>query len=493
MGRWERSVPAIEERAGWVAPGLLGDLVVHGRNLLVARLREQELDADDVADIEKRLEEFLRPFRKMFIREEQRFHATMYVEGRTRQLTRRTIEPIAIDREVNRRPLQHFVGAGKWKDEPLRVVMAQKIGVEMGRANGVLILDGSGFQKAGPESVGTQRQWCGRLGKEEQCQVGEFLAYAAGGSVTLVDAELYLPRSWADDSRRRKKCHVPLSIKFQTGWQLAAKMVKQRGKSLPHRWVVGDENYGRPTELRDLFYERDERYLLEVSAKAKIRLVRGGDWTRADLWAKQLPRRAWESFTVRDGEKGPITVKAAKVRVYTPRETGNGTERPEVLLVVRNEREKKTWTYFGTDTRAPLAEMVRVGSCRHGVEQALEMAKGDVGLDEYEVRSWIGWHHHMTLTMMALWFLVDEQRWLKKRGWSLPSRRFVEFWPTPSPDSERRGKWWTPLRPSSDETTAPDGGAGSGKGGGHRPGSTRAHRWTDATNRTDSVQLAQSN
>jgi SRSO17 transposase len=458
----------------------------------VARLDERELEADDIADIEKRLKEFLEPFRKMFVREEQRMHAAMYIEGRTRQLNRRTIEPIAVDRDVNRRPLQHFVGAGKWEDDALREVMAQKIGAEMGRPNGVLILDGSGFEKAGPESVGTQRQWCGRLGKEEQCQVGEFLAYAAGSSVTLVDAELYLPKSWANDAERREKCHVPHSIEFQTGWQLAAKMVERRGKLLPHRWVVGDENYGRPTELRDLFHERAEQYLLEVPAKAKIRLVRGGDWTRADLWAQQLPRSAWETFTVRDGEKGPIVVKAAKVRVYTPRETGN--ERPEVLLVVRNEREKKAWTYFGSDGRSSLAELVRVGSCRHGIEQALEMAKGDVGLDEYEVRSWIGWHHHMTLTMMALWFLVDEQRWLKKRGWSLPSRRFAEFWPTHSGARGRpRGSRGRSTPNAAETTTRGDAGGSAGHGDRLHRGSTRAHRWIDATNKTLSVQLAQSN
>ena len=249
----------------------------------MGQLRERELTAEDIADIKKRLDDFMKPFREKFVREEQRMHALMYVEGRTRQLTRRTIEPIAVDQDVKRRPLQHFVGAGKWEDELLREVMARRIGTEMGRPNGVLILDGSGFQKAGPESVGTQRQWCGRLGKEEQCQVGEFLAYAAGGSVTLVDAELYLPRSWADDRARREKCYVPPDVEFQTGWELAAEMVQQRGELLPHRWVVGDENYGRPTELRDLFQERSEQYLLEVPAKAKIRVLRGGDWTRADL------------------------------------------------------------------------------------------------------------------------------------------------------------------------------------------------------------------
>lgn len=118
---------------------------------------------------------------------------------------------------------------------------------------------------------------------------------------------------------------------------------------------------------------------------------------------------------MRDGEKGPITVRAVKARVYTPRTKAQGPERPEVLVVVRNDRDNKSWTYLATDSRSSLKELVRVGSCRHGIEQAFEMAKGDVGLDEYEVRSWIGWHHHMTLSMLALWFLVSQQRQLKKK------------------------------------------------------------------------------
>jgi SRSO17 transposase len=456
-------------------------------------MRERELAAEDIADIRKRLKEFLEPFQEMFVREEQRMHAATYVEGRNRQLTRRTIEPIAVDRDAKRRPLQHFVGAGKWEDELLRNEMARQIGTDMGRRNGVLILDGSGFPKAGPESVGTQRQWCGRLGKEEQCQVGEFLAYAAGGSVTLVDAELYLPKSWANDRERREKCHVPKGIEFKTGWQLAAEMVRHRGKLVPHRWVVGDENYGRPAELRDLFHERGEQYLLEVPSKAKIRLVQGGGWTRADLWAEQLPRKAWKKFRVRDGEKGPVTVRAVKARVYTPRGKEQGPERPEVLVIVRNDRERKTWTYFGSDGRASTGELARVGSCRHGVEQALEMAKGDVGLDEYEVRSWIGWHHHMTLTMMALWFLVLEQRWLKKRGWSLPSRSFVEFWPTPSGQHERPEPWSPSSTRRRGETSTPDRHTGGAGNGARRPASTPARRWTELATHTRRAQLAQSN
>jgi SRSO17 transposase len=454
---------------------------------------ERELEKEDIADIKKRLDDFLEPFRDRFERHEQAVHAAVYIQGRLRKLARRTIEPIANDKQLKRRPLQHFIGAGKWEDDGLRQEMVRQIGGEMGRKNGVLILDGSGFHKSGPESAGTQRQWCGRLGKEEQCQVGEFLAYAAGGSVTLLDCELYLPKSWAEDATRREKCHIPSDVIFKTGWELAAGMVFRHRAQLPHRWVVGDENYGRPTELRDLFARESEQYMLEVAANTKVRLVRGGDWTHANQWADKLPGSAWQEFTVRDGEKGPITVRAVKTRVYTPRPQKGVSERPEVLVIVHNDRDSKSWTYLASDTKVPLRELVRVGSCRHGIEQALEMAKGDVGLDEYEVRSWVGWHHHMTLTIMALWFLVQEQRWLKKRGWSLPSHKFVEFWPTSSPPdgpSNNSPSAQTRRRTATSKHAVT---IGHGDVADLRRGFKSERQWTESSNRTRSMQLAQSN
>lgn len=380
----------------------------------MARSRsETEFAVEEVEGIEDRLAVFLKPYMKLLTRIEQCEHAEVYVNGRLRQLPRRTTEPIASERGKKRRPLQHFVGAGKWDDGAIRRKMCRAVATEMGSADGVLILDGSGFQKTGPESVGTQRQWCGRLGKEEQCQVGEFLAYASRGSAALVGAELYLPKSWATDHVRRQKCHVPTHVTFKTGWRLAADLVFESGKLLPHRWVVGDESYGRPTALRDLFHQQGEQYLLEVHGDAKVRLARGGEWTRADAWASSLPRGTWKRFTVSDGEKGPIEVRAVKARVYAPRPRGK-VERPEVLLVVRNDRDNRTWTYLASDTRTRLKELVRVGSCRHGIEQALCLGKGEVGLDEYEMRSWVGWHHHVTLSLLSMWFLVSDQRRIKK-------------------------------------------------------------------------------
>lgn len=374
---------------------------------------ETELEESDVVTTLESMKAFLQPYLGLFSRVEQQRHCEVYVTGKLRNLPRRTLEPIATECGLARRPLQRFVGAGAWDDGPMRDETCRQIASAMGRPNGVLILDGSGFQKTGPHSVGTQRQYCGRLGKEEQCQVGEFLAYASNGSVVLADCQLYLPASWADDKKRRSECHVPSEVTFKKGWELAEQMVVGRGKMLPHKWVVGDESYGKPTEFRDILHQKGEQYLLEVTSEAKVRLARGGGWTHAKDWAKALPRSAWRRFTVRDGEKGPISVRAVKARVYTPRTTGV-EERPEVLVVVHNDRDSKSWTYLAADTRASLRELVRVGSCRHGVEQALNMGKGDVGLDEYEVRSWVGWHHHMPLSMMALWFLVSRQRTLKK-------------------------------------------------------------------------------
>jgi SRSO17 transposase len=368
--------------------------------------------------------------------------------------------------------------------------MCRRIGAELGSPNGVLILDGSGFPKTGPHSVGTQRQWCGRLGKEEQCQVGEFLVYAAHGSVTLADCELYLPKDWAEDLPRRKACYVPKEVEFQTGWELAAKMVLGRGQMLPHRWVVGDENYGRPTEFRDLLHQKGERYLLEVPKTAKVWLPRGGGWMRAVDWTDRLPKRAWKKFTVRDGEKGPLTVRAAKARVYTKRQ--KGPERPEILLVVHNDRESKSWTYLASDTRAPLREMVRVGSCRHGIEHALNLAKGDVGLDEYEMRSWIGWHHHMTLSMLALWFLVLEQRWLKKRAWRLPFHRFAECWPSPFGAIAAMGRSQSWSTSNCGALSIPGSGTGQRGTAAPHPGSKSERRWIDGTS-THATELAQFN
>ena len=189
---------------------------------------EYHVPDESIDSLLEGVDEFLQPYYSHFGRTETHGHAQMYVEGRLQRLDRRTLEPIATEHGVHRRALQLFVGAGRWQDDPIVDKMTEQVAEEIGTPDGVLIFDGSGFQKWGTKSVGVKRQWCGRLGKIESCQVGEFLGYASPKGHTLVDRRLYLPEDWAKDRHRRAEAHVPKEVKFQKGWELALEMVRAR-------------------------------------------------------------------------------------------------------------------------------------------------------------------------------------------------------------------------------------------------------------------------
>ena len=397
-----------------------------GKNTTRGPSPEWEIDEAQVAGAVNRLAAFMATFAAVFARREQRGHAATYVEGRLRPLARRTIEPIATVNGDERRPLQKFVGAGLWDDGAAMTELRRQVATELGSRDGVLIIDGSGFQKKGNASVGVAKQYLGRLGKLENGQVGEFVAYAANGSHALVDRRLYLPEEWAADLERRGACYVPREVEFKTGPELAVDMVLKHCHELPHRWVVGDDAYGRSRNTRDALHKAKEQYLLEVPSNTQVELLdRAGERTGRTVsvseWAEEQEQARWRAFRVRDGEKGPIGAIAIRTRVYIPRDRKTGTKgkkkgRKETLCIVKRiGDDAKTWYYLsGTLKGVTLGEMVRAASCRHAVEESLQLAKGEAGLHEYEVRSWVGWHHHMTLCILALWFLVLELRHGKK-------------------------------------------------------------------------------
>ena len=385
-----------------------------GKNAAARRI-ETEVPEESVATLLDDLEEFIKPYAPWFGRRENHGHARLYIEGRLQRLERRTLEPIANEHGVHRRPLQYFVGAGLWDDEPVRKQLCEQVAQEIGTRNGVLILDGSGFPKKGDKSVGVQRQWCGRLGKEENCQVAEFLGYATPKGHTLVDCRLYFPKSWAADRARRVEAHVPEDVTFKTGWELAYEMLRERSSLLPHEWIVGDDAYGHPVELRKRLNSDGERYLLEVPSNTQVQLDTGnGRWQSASSVADSLLAKRWTRVRTRDGEKGPIEVKAVKLRVATRAGSGKrSVGQRETLLITQQGKER--WFYLSNAKGVSVKNMARAAACRHYVEQSIQLAKGDVGLDEYEVRSWVGWHHHMTLSLLALFFVVRERTRLKKR------------------------------------------------------------------------------
>jgi SRSO17 transposase len=342
-------------------------------------------------------------------------------------LERKTSEPIAREADVPRRALQRFVGAGEWDDEAVTAALRGQVREELGDPNGVLVLDPSSFPKKGSASCGVQRQWCGRLGKTDNCQVGVLVAYAAAQGHTLVDRQLYLPESWAKDKQRRKQCQVPPGVKYEPKWQIGLKLLK-RCEELPHAWITADDEFGRVSAFREALRNDGEHYVLDVPCNTLVRDLservrrRAGQrprkppFRRVDAWRRRQPENRWEEVEIRAGEKGPLRVQVIRARVQTRTKGRLGPV--ETLVVIRTlEAEPRTYyTLSHADESVPTAEIVRAHSERHRVEETLQDGKGEVGLGHYEVRSWTGWHHHMTLCMLALLFLVLEKVRLGKKN-----------------------------------------------------------------------------
>ena len=364
------------------------------------------------------LSAFLERYRRLFGRSENGEHAERYVRGRLRDTGRRTTEPIARQEKVPRRALQQFVGAGPWDDPRVRRQMRQEIAAELGDPDGALIVDGSAVRKFGPHSVGTARQYCNNLGKIENRQVGEYLAYATAKGTAPVDAELCLPRSWARDRARRAAAGVPRKVRFREGWRIALALLDASRADLPHRWILGDDQYGKVVLFRDGLAARGEPYLLDVPSDRRI-VRANGEKTRLDRLAAALPAEAFQRVRTRDGAKGPIEVEAYR-EVVTPirDERRQGPSRREVLLILRHA--DGTFSYhFSNAEHVRTASLAKAAAMRHSMEEILETAKQDAGMAEYEMRSWLGWHHPITLSMLSTWFLVQQHR-RSKRG-LLPS------------------------------------------------------------------------
>ncbi len=295
---------------------------------------------------------------------------------------------------------------------------------ELADSDGVVVIDGSAFPKKGTESCGVARQWCGRLGKLDNCQVGVFLAYAGSTGYAPIDRRLYLPEDWAADRPRRRKCHVPEEIGFQEKWRIALELLDRSLPDIPHGWITGDDEFGRPAPFRAALRRRHERYVLDVPCATLVRDLerrrprrrragrgrkREAPFVRADVWAALQPASRWTRLTVRDGEKRPLEVDAISVRVQTRQAGRLGAE--ERLVVIRAVGESRTdYALSNADSRVTLSKLVGVQRQRHRIEEMFEAANGEVGFDHYEVRSWVGWHHHMTLAMVTLWYVCLERR-----------------------------------------------------------------------------------
>ena len=395
-------------------------------------LNDAEVRPSLLRGVMPRLESFLQPFVAALQTPEQHANARHYVEGLLSDLKSKDAESIAYLHDRERQGLQKFIGQSEWDYQPLLTELVRQVGTELGAADAVLVFDPSAFAKKGTESVGVQRQWCGRLGKIDNCQVGIYLGYVSRHEHALVDVRLYLPKEWANRKKRRQKAGVPAALAFRTRHELILEMLDERAPLLPHAWISGDDELGRCSWFRQQLQGRQERYLLAVPSNTLVRDVTEPEppytgrgrrpyvpFRRVDRWCAALPETAWQTFEVRPGEKGPVVVQAVWTLVQA-RTEGQPSAVAELLVVFRERQGDGSWKHDYLLSNAPLAtplvEFGRVFKAQHRIEECLKRAKGEAGLADYQVRTWAGWHHHQTLALLATWFLTKETRREKKNA-----------------------------------------------------------------------------
>ena len=264
-----------------------------------------------------RLYTFLEPFVKIFQGQAADQHAKTYICGLLSDVERKNVESIAYRFGQSRLPLQGFIGWDEWDDAPVRQALRSQVKTHLGQGDGVLVFDPSGFPKSGHESVGVARQWCGRLGKVDNCQVAIYLGYVSRKGHTLVDTRLFLPKDWTKDKARLDKAGVPNACRaYRTRHQLALEMLATHGASLPHGWIAGDDEMGRPYWFRRRLAALGERYLLAVPSNTAMRDLeveppassgRGRrpkrPWYSVEAWSQSLDDATWQRIDVRDGSQ----------------------------------------------------------------------------------------------------------------------------------------------------------------------------------------------
>lgn len=380
-------------------------------------------------------------------RKERRDHAEEYLRGLLMDGERKSIEPMASrmpDGDVQ--ALQQFVNQSPWSSQKVRASLARKVEHEF-VPEAYWLIDEVSFPKQGKHSVGVARQYCGALGKTANCQVAVTLDLGTEESSTPLDWALYLPEKWIKDPVRRKEAGVPEEIPFKTKPELALGLIDEvKAWGLQNRLVLADSAYGDVYEFRQGLRSRQLDYVVQVSGglmawtedplPPKPPMKRGGKIPRKRYYAKDfspprslcqiakdLPPQSWRKVTWREGTKGPLSSRFARVIVWMANGLvqGKTMEAPsEELLIEWPEGDKEPWKYWLSrlpPQRTSFRGLVRKAKGRFRIEQDYEEMKGEVGLDHFEGRSWQGWHHHVTLVTLAYAFLTLEKMGDKKNFW----------------------------------------------------------------------------
>jgi SRSO17 transposase len=313
--------------------------------------------------------------------------------------------------------LQHLLAGAKWQPDDIRDDLQEYVADHLGEDDGVLIIDDTGFIKKGATSAGVQRQYSGTAGRTENCQIGVFAAFATSLGRALIDRELYLPKSWTQDRERCRLARVPDEREFATKGELARRMVlRALASPLPIAWVTADSAYGQESRFRRMLEQSGVGYVLAVP---KSQFTVG--CPRIDGLFAQAPDEAWEEMSCGDGAKGPRVYHWAAVRLPAVAEfdyQGEVPHRMRWAMARRSIRKPDEVAYFlaYAPLEVTVRELVRIAGSRWAIEECFQAAKNECGLDQYEVRRYVGWYRHITLAMLAHAFLAVTAHQAKEKG-----------------------------------------------------------------------------
>lgn len=391
-----------------------------------------ELRVEDIQSQAEALVEFQSKYRAFFQTKtrDNASQALAYLKGQLLLKSKRNMSQMATEvTDINEQALSHFTSNSPWDDVGLTIQIGQDA-VELIGQGGALLLDESGCPKQGDKSVGVARQYCGRLGKVDNCQVGVFVAYAKAGQTTLIDKRLYLPQAWTDDPQRCRQAGVPeAAIVFRKKSELGLAMILQaRQNQIPFEFVGMDAHYGQQGWLLSRLAAEKIEYMAEIPSDTRVYLhdpavgvpERKGNRGRKPSKTRvlgdqpievrsllQTDKLTWTVLKVRDTARGELWIRFATLRVYRL-EDDLPLAHP-VWLCLRQDldSDEVKFAFSNAPTNAPIKVLADKLCTRYWVERAIEDAKGLAGLDQYQLIGWRGWHHHMSMTMLAMLFLVS--------------------------------------------------------------------------------------
>jgi SRSO17 transposase len=405
------------------------------------------LSAQEVTVVAEALVAYHARFHDLVGRREPREWREFYLRGQLSHLARKTSEPMVLHFKGADwsavRAVQQFIGEGAWHDARILERLQELVAEDLGEADAMVILAGRAFPQQGLPSVGVARQYCGHLGKVANCHHGVFAAYASSKGHAFLDRRLSMPQEWFDEAHTplRARYGVPEGLQFRTEPALGLEMVQGlvERATVPFSWVLADETYGADPKCLDGVAALSTRYVVEVPVSpslwvGRIQVEPAGKGARGRprkdprvvegtpprqegrQIAAALPERAWRRYRIKEGAKGTIEAEFAFVQVT--RSTKGGKPAAEAVAVLRRHPEDSTVKVFLTNAPKKVARraLARVGGMRWPIETAFEEAKGEVGMDHYEVRTWRGWHHHLTQSFLAHHFLVRMRQRGKKSG-----------------------------------------------------------------------------